>query len=78
IGKLNASQFSIKEALSLLHGLPDANNSTIKISGINTNPSRWLGQKWVLNKKKEIFWRTTHRALPLGYRLTHVQENLED
>ena len=39
----------------------------------------WIKTKWLLNKKKDIFWRLQHRALPLGYRLTHLnQEGLND
>ncbi|CAG8782501.1 28228_t:CDS:2, partial [Dentiscutata erythropus] len=36
---------------------------------------KWIKSEWSLNKKKDIFWRLIHRALPLGYRLLHVDPN---
>ncbi|CAG8577902.1 13466_t:CDS:2 [Ambispora leptoticha] len=53
----------------------------IKISNISEKNSSydWIKTKWLLNKKKDIFWRLTHRALSLGYMLIHIdQTNLGD
>ena len=38
----------------------------------NSTPTEWTLCKGIDNKKKDILWRLSHRALPLGYRLRHI------
>jgi hypothetical protein len=39
-------------------------------------PFTWINTIGILNKKKDIFWRLQNNALPLGYRLMHVNKNI--
>ena len=35
----------------------------------------WFSTKQIANKKKDIFWHFMHKALLLGYYLTHISRN---
>ncbi|CAG8587146.1 1143_t:CDS:2 [Ambispora leptoticha] len=61
-GKINTNL----DLLKILRG-------TIPISTIIPDQGlKWISAKLVNNKKKDIFWRMYHKALPLGYRLRHI------
>jgi hypothetical protein len=70
INETKGDELSVKKVLELLkkttpppislHSAPQAIQPT------------WLSLKSICNKKKDIFWRLFHRALPLGYRLKHI------
>ena len=36
-----------------------------------------MESKEILNKKKDIFWRLQNKALPLGYRLMHIDKDID-
>ncbi|CAG8603075.1 13816_t:CDS:1 [Ambispora leptoticha] len=79
INDIEGQQFTVKKVLQSWYKSTEQSrdNSEKQIEGYI--PYKWLKTKWVLNKKKDIFWRLNHRALPLGYRLVHIdQNNLED
>ncbi|CAG8487128.1 9652_t:CDS:2, partial [Scutellospora calospora] len=36
---------------------------------------KWMNTKLVPNNKRDIYWRLQHNALPLGYRIRHIDPN---
>jgi hypothetical protein len=70
IGKIKGDELSVKKVLELLR--KDTPPSILLQIPQQVNQSIWLSLKFVCNKKKDIFWRLFHRALPLGYRLRHI------
>ena len=74
IKEFKGNQLTVKRMSVLL-------NSTTKETMEQENiqeedPSSWIVTQMVPNKRVDIFWRLYHKALPLGYRLKHV--NRED
>ncbi|CAG8587178.1 1145_t:CDS:1, partial [Ambispora leptoticha] len=77
INNIDGNLFTVKGALKSFH--TPSSSTTTNSSEKHHSPFKWLKTKGLLNKKKDIFWRLTHRALPLGYRLIHIdQTNLGD
>ncbi|CAG8619077.1 14414_t:CDS:2 [Ambispora leptoticha] len=76
ISDISGNLFIVKGVLKSFHTL----SSSATTNSLEKNTSYdWIKMKWLLNKKKDIFWRLIHRALPLGYRLIHIdQTNLGD
>ena len=70
MAETQGSEITTKKVLELLR-----KTSTPSIS-LRISPQvplpLWLSLKSVNNKKRDIFWRLFHKALPLGYRLKHI------
>ncbi|CAG8845576.1 36808_t:CDS:1, partial [Gigaspora margarita] len=43
-----------------------------EVDGLTGDVWAWMKTKKVPNNKKNIYWRLKHKALPLGYRLKHI------
>ncbi|CAG8809241.1 33865_t:CDS:1, partial [Gigaspora margarita] len=71
--ELESQHFSVQKALKgLYESMYSKNNPTQ-----NSLQFKWIKSKWSLNKKKDTFWQLLHRALPLGYRLVHIDPDIQ-
>jgi len=59
--------YSVKDATEYLR-------SKVKPSPSQSEHADWIKEKWTINRKKEVAWRLNFRALPLGYRLIHSNQ----
>jgi exonuclease III len=70
IDELRGDELSVKKILELLRkSIPPPISSQLSLQ---ENQLSWLQIKPICNKKKDVFWRLFHRALPLGYRLKYI------
>ena len=79
IQDLRGNHFSVKSILKNMYNQQTHNGNDKENRDPNIDfPStyKWIKQENILNKKKDIFWRLSHRALPLGYRLAHISPNI--
>jgi hypothetical protein len=70
LGNFKASEFSVKKIQNFWRRpriAVEANSLQTHQPGVS-----WLFNKPIDNKKRDIFWRLYHRALPLGYRIKHI------
>jgi exonuclease III len=70
VDDLRGDELSVRKILELLKKSTPA--SILFQSSPQRNQPSWLSLKQICNKRKDVFWRLFHRALPLGYRLKHI------
>jgi hypothetical protein len=77
INNVSGEIYSVKEAVKSLYLKPTTSSIPIIRNKEYEDPKifNWFYTGKILNKKKDIFWRFMHKALPLGYRLMHISRS---